>query len=141
MLKIEKGKFYQIIKVLWMTFVVGILLVFLFSWGIGVNFMGWFGDMPNLEALENPKSELSSSIYTTDGKLMGKYYLVNRSPVEYEEISPYVINALLATEDIRFENHSGIDFRGVWRVIIKTGLLRQRNAGGGSTLTQQLAKN
>jgi penicillin-binding protein 1A len=136
MLKIEKGKYYLWIKALWMSFAIGLLLVFLVIWSIHVNFLGLFGEMPSLEALENPRSELSSEMYSADGKLMGKYFLVNRSPIEYDEISPYVINALLATEDIRFEEHSGVDFRAVVRAV--TGLGKE---GGASTLTQQLAKN
>lgn len=138
---IENGKYRRAILGIWIGFM---LLVFggvLFTWAIAINFLGLFGPLPSLEALENPRSELASEVYSADGKLMGKLYLVNRIPVEYEEISPHVINALLATEDIRFEQHAGVDLKGLGRVFFKTLLLGKRESGGGSTLTQQLAKN
>jgi penicillin-binding protein 1A len=107
---------------------------------IRVNLFGLFGDMPSLRTLENPKSELASLVYSADGVLMGKYFLQNRTPVEYEDLSPHVINALLATEDVRFHHHSGIDPRSLGRVAF--GILTfNHDLGGGSTLTQQVAKN
>lgn len=99
-----------------------------------------FGPMPTFDQLENPDNNLAAEVYASDGVLMGKFYLQNRSWTEYEEISPYVIDALVATEDIRFYRHSGIDFRGLGRVIFKS-LLMGKNTGGGSTISQQLAKN
>ena len=92
------------------------------------------------EELENPENNLAAEVYSADGVLLGKYYFQNRSWTEYEEISPYVVDALIATEDIRFHRHSGIDFRGLARVIVKSILMGQ-NTGGGSTISQQLAKN
>jgi penicillin-binding protein 1A len=136
MVKLEKGKYAKIIRWIWISFIFGTLFAFLFIWAITIDFLGLFGGMPSLKALENPKSEQASEIYTADGKLMGKYFTVDRQPIEFEEISPYVINALIATEDIRFEQHAGIDAKAVGRVLFKMG-----GAGGGSTLTQQLAKN
>lgn len=103
--------------------------------------MGWFGTLPSFEELENPKSSLASEIYSADGVLIGKYYFENRSESNWHEISPHLVNALIATEDIRFNEHSGIDVKGVGRVFFKTILLRQKSSGGGSTITQQLAKN
>ena len=97
--------------------------------------------MPSLESLENPKSEVASEIYTADGVLLGKYFRENRTPVEYEELSPNLVNALIATEDARFEEHSGIDLTGLFRVAFKSVLMGQSSSGGGSTLSQQLAKN
>ena len=94
-----------------------------------------FDDLPSLQELENPKSNLASEIITTDGKLLGKYFKENRTNVKYEDLSPYLISALIATEDERFLNHSGIDFRGLVRAFVKLG-----KAGGASTITQQLAK-
>lgn len=94
-----------------------------------------FDDLPSLQELENPKSNLASEIITTDGKLLGKYFKENRTNVKYEDLSPYLISALIATEDERFLNHSGIDFRGLMRAVLKLG-----KAGGASTITQQLAK-
>jgi len=99
-----------------------------------------FGPMPSFEELENPENNLAAEVYSADGVLLGKFFLQNRTWVDYDEISPYVIGALIATEDIRFHRHSGIDIRGLMRVVIKTIILRQE-AGGGSTITQQLAKN
>lgn len=102
--------------------------------------LGVFGKLPTFEELERPESFLASEVYTADGKLLGKYYRENRSNVKYEDLSPNLVNALLATEDIRFEEHPGIDLRGLARVFVKTVILQQ-DAGGGSTITQQLAKN
>ncbi|HKR03671.1 MAG TPA: transglycosylase domain-containing protein [Bacteroidia bacterium] len=101
----------------------------------------WFGELPSFEDLENPNSSISSEVYSADGVVLGKYYFQNRSNVHYSELSPNIVRALKATEDIRFEEHSGVDLRGLLRVLFKTVILRQSNAGGGSTITQQLAKN
>lgn len=101
----------------------------------------YFGPMPTFEDLENPKSNLASEVISEDHKVLGAYYFQNRSFVSYENLSPNVVRALLATEDIRFYRHSGIDMRGLGRVFVKTILLGNREAGGGSTITQQLAKN
>ncbi len=100
-----------------------------------------FGPMPTFEELENPENSLAAEVYSEDGVLLGKFYAEkeNLTWVEYNEISPDVINALIATEDIRFYRHSGIDIRGVGRAAVRTILLGQ-NTGGGSTITQQLAK-
>ena len=99
-----------------------------------------FGPMPTFEELENPENNLAAEVYSSDGKLLGKYYLQNRSWTDFDEISPHLIDALIATEDIRFHRHSGIDFRGLARVMVKS-ILMGRNTGGGSTISQQLAKN
>ncbi|NOU17033.1 MAG: penicillin-binding protein [Bacteroidales bacterium] len=100
-----------------------------------------FGPMPTFEELENPKSNLASEVISEDHKVLGTYFVQNRTFVGYDKISPNLVKALLATEDIRFYRHSGIDARGLGRVFIKTLLLGNREAGGGSTITQQLAKN
>ncbi|MCF8223806.1 MAG: transglycosylase domain-containing protein [Bacteroidales bacterium] len=99
-----------------------------------------FGPMPGFEELENPENNLAAEVYSSDGVLLGKYYLQNRTWTDYDDMSPYVVDALIATEDIRFHRHSGIDVRGLVRVAVKTILLGQET-GGGSTITQQLAKN
>jgi len=103
--------------------------------------LGWLGFMPSFEELENPKSNLASEIITSDQQILGKYYIENRSNVHYKELSPSLINALIATEDARFEKHSGVDTRSILRVLGKTIIGRQKSSGGGSTITQQLAKN
>jgi penicillin-binding protein 1A len=95
--------------------------------------------MPTFEELENPKSNLASEIYSADGKLLGTYYIENRSNIHFRDLSPNLINALIAAEDIRFEKHSGIDGKALVRVVI--GVLSGNTRGGGSTITQQLAKN
>lgn len=120
------------VKILWRVFFGGFLLVLLLF--VGANF-GMLGKMPSLKQLQNPEADLASEIYSADGVLMGKYYAENRSEVRYNEISPNVINALLATEDERFYDHSGIDVQAVGRAIFTLG-----TQGGGSTITQQVAK-
>lgn len=123
----------KLFKWLWLALVSGIgafvLLVAMVSWG-------WFGELPPLEELENPKTYLASEIYSEDGVLLGKYYLQNRSNSNFDDLSPNLVNALIATEDIRFYNHSGIDFRR-----FSTAVLFLGTRGGASTITQQLAKN
>jgi penicillin-binding protein 1A len=101
---------------------------------------GVFGGLPTFEELENPNSLLASEVYSSDMKTLGKYFRENRVNIHYKDLSPNIINALKATEDVRFEEHSGVDIRGLMRVLVKTVVLQQ-GAGGGSTITQQLAKN
>jgi len=101
-----------------------------------------FGPMPSFEELENPKSKLASEIISSDQQQLGKYYKEeNRTIVNFDDISSNLVNALVATEDIRFYDHSGIDGRGLLRVLFRTLMLGQESKGGGSTITQQLAKN
>ncbi|MDF2158875.1 transglycosylase domain-containing protein [Algoriphagus sp. CAU 1675] len=128
------------IKYLWILFGAGVFGFILFVWMVSVNFLGLFGPLPDFEALENPESEVASELYSADGVLLGTYYRENRSPVNYNELSPNLVNALISTEDVRFENHSGIDMTAMIRVFVKSILLGQ-SAGGGSTLSQQTAKN
>lgn len=110
---------------------------------IGVMiYHGYIGYMPPVEGLLNPEDRFASRLFTSDGVEMGRFYQSrnNRVYADYSEISPNVINALIATEDERFMQHSGIDIMALSRVLFKTIMLRQKNAGGGSTITQQLAK-
>lgn len=123
---------------LWLAFLVPIALLLLMIFTVRI---GLWGPMPSFEELENPRSNLASEIYSSDGVLLGTFFIQNRSNVQFEEISPNMINALIATEDIRFHYHSGIDSRSLFRVLFRNLLLGQRSAGGGSTITQQLAKN
>lgn len=103
---------------------------------------GRIGYMPPIEELQNPKDKLASEIYSADMVPIGRYYLEqgNRISIDYDQISQPMIDALLATEDVRFYEHSGVDFKALLRAIVKRGVLRQKSAGGGSTITQQLAK-
>ncbi|MBR1644275.1 MAG: penicillin-binding protein [Bacteroidales bacterium] len=103
--------------------------------------MGWIGFMPSFEQLENPKSNQATEVLSDDGQILGFIGIENRSNVTFDEISPNLINALVATEDVRFYKHSGIDSRSLFRVLFKTLIGRHSNSGGGSTVTQQLAKN
>lgn len=103
---------------------------------------GWIGYMPNLQQLENPVNKYASQALSSDGKLLGtwSYSRANRIFVDYENLSPWLVKALVATEDVRFYEHSGIDYRALARAIVKRVIMGQENAGGGSTITQQLAK-
>ncbi|MBN1388759.1 MAG: transglycosylase domain-containing protein [Bacteroidales bacterium] len=121
----------------WAIFATPFLLIILIFILISFDL---FGPMPSFEELENPENNLAAEVYSADGVMMGKFFLQNRTWVDYDEISPYVVAALIATEDIRFHRHSGIDIRSLIRVVIKT-LLLGKETGGGSTITQQLAKN
>lgn len=103
---------------------------------------GWIGYMPDIADLQNPISRYASQVYSVDGKILGTYNMnrENRVHVDFDGLSPYLVQALVATEDERFYEHSGIDFIALTRAVVKRGLLGQKSAGGGSTITQQLAK-
>jgi penicillin-binding protein 1A len=120
--------------------------VFSFVWVLVISLfvligLEFFGPLPSFEELENPKSNLASEVYSEDHVVLGSYYIQFRTFVDYDDLSPNLVNALLATEDIRFHSHSGIDARSIARVFVKTLVLQQSRSGGGSTITQQLAKN
>ena len=133
MVKKKETNFKKYIKRFWIIVLGGftsILLVFLFaSWGI-------FGELPTFEELENPEKNLATEVISSDGVTLGKYAFKNRTPVGFSDLPENLVNALIATEDERFYEHSGIDFRGLARAIVKLG-----KGGGASTITQQLAKN
>lgn len=115
-----------------------VLFVVLFLLAVDVNFLGLFGSSPTIEDIQRPATCISSEVYSDDGKMIGKFYNENRSPVKYEDVSPILIRTLIDTEDIRFYEHFGVDFRGLLSAIkdMITGRAR-----GASTITQQLAKN
>lgn len=127
------------VRILWGTLCA--VIVFLAVSFTSIWF-GWIGYMPDLEDLQNPISRYASQVYSVDGKILGTYNMnrENRVHVDYDGISPYLVQALVATEDERFYDHSGIDFIALTRAVIKRGILGQKSAGGGSTITQQLAK-
>ncbi len=112
--------------------------VVLISTGLFCASQDWFGELPTFREIENPESNFATEVISSDGKVLGKYFFQNRTPVRFENLSPHLVNALVATEDERFYEHAGIDARALTRAIVK-GILGQ-NAGGGSTITQQLAK-
>lgn len=129
----KRKKFLRIFWTSYIVFVTFVLTLFL------LISLGIFGFMPTFEELENPQSNLASEVYSADQVLLGKYYIENRSNVSYKEISPSLVQALIATEDIRFYEHSGVDMRAIFRVVY--GVSLGNSQGGGSTITQQLAKN
>ena len=136
----------KIIKTIWIISTLSIIIFVFGFYSIKIDLFGLFGGMPSLQDLEKPQSELSSELYSNDTILLGKYFRYNRSPIKYHELSNELITTLLVTEDIRFYNHSGIDFKGlvratygVFKNIITLG--SSGLEGGGSTITQQLAKN
>ncbi|MBL7138146.1 MAG: transglycosylase domain-containing protein, partial [Bacteroidales bacterium] len=120
----------------WITYFLGLGLLILLFISIGY---GLLGKIPSFLDLENPESNQATEIFSADGKLLGKYYVENRSNVHYQDLSPNIVNALIATEDARFESHSGIDVKATARMFF--GILTGTDRGGGSTITQQLAKN
>lgn len=127
------------VRVLWgllCASVVFVAIAFTSIW------FGWVGYMPDIADLQNPISRYASQVYSVDGKILGTYNMnrENRVHVDFNNLSPYLVQALVATEDERFYEHSGIDFIALTRAVIKRGLLGQKSAGGGSTITQQLAK-
>ena len=129
----------KILIFLWASMFAVILLVAGLFFAIS---QGWIGYLPDINELQNPSYKFASQIISADGKTLGtwSYSKENRVFVDYKDISPNLIKALIATEDERFANHSGIDAKSLMRAIVKSGILMQKNAGGGSTITQQLAK-
>ncbi len=121
------------VRIFWKTFFGGFALLIVFF--LMLNY-GWIGSMPDLEDIENPSASLASQVYAEDGTLMGKYYIEDRINVKYKDISKYAIDALVATEDKRFYDHSGIDGKSLARAFIYLG-----SEGGASTITMQTAKN
>ena len=129
----------RVILGLWLAFIAGILTVYFIFRGIS---NGWIGNAPSVEDLESPIDKFATQVISADGVTIGtfSYASDNRVWVDFDELSPYLVQALVATEDVRFQEHSGIDLKALVRAIVKRVILRQRSAGGGSTLTQQLAK-
>ena len=128
-----------IVFVLWALIFIGVMTAALGF--VAIN-NGWIGYMPPIEELQNPINRFATQVYSADGKIMGtwNYNRENRVLVDYTQLSPSLVQALVATEDVRFYDHSGIDFFALGRAVVKRGLLGQKSAGGGSTITQQLAK-
>ncbi len=140
MFEFQPGKYRSSIIRLWRFAALGLELFILYIVAVTFDFFWLFGLMPELKTLENPQSEVASELISEDGKSLGKYFFENRAPVEFDQVSPNLIEALLATEDARFVKHSGIDLRSLFRVA-KGVLTGDTGSGGGSTLTQQVAKN
>lgn len=134
----KKNKKFQILNIIGKTIAIFFLLGFLFFMLV---FFGVLGPVPSKNQLHQINNPVASEVYSSDGKILGRYYVENRSNASFDEISPNVINALIATEDARFYEHRGIDEIALLRVLVKSILLRNSNSGGGSTLSQQIAKN
>ena len=129
----------KVVKILWIFIaLISLVCVFIF-FSIA---KGWIGYMPPVEDLENPNYKFATEVFSEDGKVLGTYSYSkeNRVFVGYNDLSPNIINALIATEDVRFAEHSGIDAIALFRAVVKRGILMQKNAGGGSTISQQLSK-
>ena len=129
----------RVVKVLWIFIALVTLACVIIFFSIA---KGWIGYMPPVEDLENPNYKFATEVFSEDGKVLGTYSYSkeNRVFVGYNDLSPNIINALIATEDVRFAEHSGIDAYALTRAVVKRGILMQKNAGGGSTITQQLSK-
>ena len=137
----KKEKVYKGLVIgLWVLFLGVVVVLPLYIYSVSINFGGLYGGMPGFKMLENPENDLSSELYSADNKLLGKYFRENRVNATYDELSPNLIKSLVAVEDVRFAEHSGIDEESLMRVAVKSILMGQ-NTGGGSTLSQQLAKN
>ena len=128
-----------IIGFLWTLLAVVVIGTAVCFWAISEGKIGY---MPPIEDLQNPINRYATQVYSSDGELIGTWSMSreNRVLVDYTELSPWLTKALVATEDARFYEHSGIDFYALGRAVLKRGIMGQKNAGGGSTITQQLAK-
>ncbi len=130
----------KLIILFWIGFIGFVVIFPTYLWAVSNNYNNWFGELPSYSQLENPEQNLTSMLYTADGVPLGSgYFRDNRNPVTYDELGGNLINALLAAEDIRFRQHSGIDLESMFRVAY--GVLTFNPKGGGSTISQQLAKN
>jgi penicillin-binding protein 1A len=122
-------------KLFWKVIIYGILTFVLLISSVG---FGLFGELPSFRDLENPKSNLATEVISSDGNILGTYFIQNRSNAKYKDLSPNLVNALIATEDVRFYKHSGVDLKGTFAIIFYSAIGKKR---GSSTITQQLAKN
>lgn len=132
-----KSEYKRYVAGFWIIYGVCVLGVVVFFTLLSA---GVIGHIPSFEELENPKSSIATEVISADGKPIGRFYVENRSFADYEDLSPFLVKALVDTEDERFYSHSGIDVRGLFRVLFKTVLGGSASSGGGSTITQQLAK-
>src|SRR5579859_5601042 len=138
-LRLRKPWIPRATRYFWIAFLVLVLGLPLYVFTVSIDLFGLYGGMPSLREIENPENDLSSEVLSADGVSLGHYFRYNRSQVHYHELSPELVNTLLISEDHRFYQHSGLDLPAYFRVI--KGLLTFNKLGGGSTLTQQLAKN
>lgn len=134
--------FGKVIKWFWILFALFLIAVPLYFMAVNYNFLNLFGEMPGVRMLEKSQDEnnLASELYYSDGENLNSYFLENRKEITFDQLSPALVNTLVSTEDERFYDHSGIDLRALGRVVVKS-LILQQGTGGGSTITQQVAKN
>ena len=140
-LLLRSTAFKKSVKAIWILFLCFIIAVPLYVYSVQFDLFGLFGGMPSLKAIENPENDLSSELLSADGVSLGRYFTYNRSQVTYDQLSPHLINTLLYSEDHRFYEHSGLDFQAYLRVFYGIVTFNSGAKGGGSTITQQLAKN
>jgi len=139
LLALQKPWFKKIIKATWILFLIVMLGFPLYVYTVSIDLFGLYGGMPSLRSIENPENDLSSELMSADGVSLGRYFRYNRSQTTFQDLSPDLVNTLILSEDHRFYDHSGMDFIAYMRVF--WGLITLNPAGGGSTITQQLAKN
>ena len=140
-LLLKSNGFKKLVKGIWILFICFIVAVPLYVYSVQFDLFGLFGGMPSLKAIENPENDLSSELLSADGVSLGRYFTYNRSQVTYDQLSPHLVNTLLFSEDHRFYDHSGLDFQAYLRVLYGIATFNSGAKGGGSTITQQLAKN
>ena len=128
-------------KALWILFLCVVVGLPIYIFSVSSDLFGLFGGMPSLKSIENPENDLSSELISADGVSLGRYFRYNRSQVTYDQLSPHLVNTLLLSEDHRFYDHSGLDFQAYLRVVYGVLTFNSSAKGGGSTITQQLAKN
>jgi penicillin-binding protein 1A len=133
--------FRRAVKAIWIFFFVITIGCPLYIVSVKYDFLGLYGGMPSLKSIENPENDLSSDVISADGVSLGRYFSYNRSQVPFNKLSPVLVKTLVTSEDIRFKEHSGLDAKALIRAVIGALTFRSSEIGGGSTLTQQLAKN
>lgn len=136
---LQKNWFRELVKTIWIFFFLTIIGIPLYIYMVQWNPGNLFGGMPGLTVMQNPENDLSSEVISADGASLGRYFRYNRSQVRYDQLPPLLVKTLLISEDHRFYEHSGLDFWSFFRVL--KGLVSGNAQGGGSTLSQQTAKN
>ena len=139
LLSYESKWFTHIIRFIWIGSLTGVVAVWVYLSLVIWNPYNWFGGMPSLAQVENPENDLSSEVISADGVPLGRYFRYNRSQLTYEQLPPHLVRTLIISEDHRFHDHSGMDFISYIRVVY--GMVTFNLQGGGSTLSQQTAKN
>ena len=139
-LSLERPWFERLVKIIWILLLCFVIGFPLYVYTVRIDLFGLFGGMPSLKAIENPENDLSSELISADGISLGRYFYYNRSQVTSKQLSPDLIKVLLYSEDHRFYNHSCLDLQAYLRVLYGIITFNASAKGGGSTLTQQLAK-